>query len=323
MDAPSPREICANIHQIGSLPQSLAAVLKVLDDPRTAADGIAEVIARDVSLTSRVLKMVNSSHYGQRRRITRVSDAVVVMGLNSVRMLVLSSTVFSLLPDRELAGKFDIRRIWRHLIETATSAERIAEEINYPDPEEAFIAGILHDIGLIIMVLHFREKYLEIIDRLNQGRQGIESAEYDLFGVTHTEVGAEMASLWKLPATLVDIIGNHHNLDNLRLRDDKKVLGDIIALADRFTLGPFAHYFPAIEESIEFFKRVRERLNLDSTTTTEIRKEAIGRAIRLADYLELDIGDTAAILTEANEKLAEMYFSLESMYLQNKEAMRV
>ena len=134
MVSPTPKDIISGISEIGSLPQTLAAVLKALNDPRAGADEIAGLISRDISLTSRILRLVNSAQFGRRRKVTRVSEAVMVMGLNSVKVLTLSSSVFGMVTDKELLQKCNVKRIWRHLIETASNARSIATQINYRDP---------------------------------------------------------------------------------------------------------------------------------------------------------------------------------------------
>ena len=104
-----PKEIVNSIHQIGALPQTLAAVLKVVDDPDAGAKEIANIISTDVSLTTLVLKMVNSAYYNRSRRVSKISEAVTVMGINSLKVLALSSSVFSLVGGQDLMERFNIR----------------------------------------------------------------------------------------------------------------------------------------------------------------------------------------------------------------------
>jgi len=318
MVSPTPKDIISGISEIGSLPQTLAAVLKALNDPRAGADEIAGLISRDISLTSRILRLVNSAQFGRRRKVTRVSEAVMVMGLNSVKVLTLSSSVFGMVTDKELLQKCNVKRIWRHLIETASNARSIATQINYRDPEEAFVAGILHDIGIVILLLHYREKYLEVIAGMKEEKGGLSRAEKEILGVTHESVGAEMLNNWKLPTPLEYIVRNHHFADSAPVFGDENILNDIVALADRLSMGPFDEYFPNLEENVNFVHETCCRLNLESEAANLIRKNSILESIKMAEYLELDIGDILEILTEANEKLAELYFSLEKIYLEKR-----
>lgn len=323
MSSPTPKDIISKICEIGSLPQSLASILKVLDDPSADADKIAEVISKDVSLTVRVLKMVNSAQYSRTRKVSKISEAVAVMGLNSIKMLTLSSSVFGMMPDGKLMEKCNIKRIWRHLIETAINAKNIAEELKYREPEEAFVAGILHDLGIIIMLLYYKDEYVNVIEKLKKQKIGLIKLERVTFGFTHGDIGAEMVEAWKLPPRLVYVIQNHHTTGGPCIVEDDSKLNDIIALADRLTFGPFDEYFPDLEENIRVVYEIQETLNLSSEATNKIRKKSTRQALTLAEYLELDIGEIIDILAEANERMAELYFSLEKMYMEKQNSIGV
>jgi len=318
----SPKKIVASIHEIGSLPQTLAAVLQVINDPNSGAKDIADVISKDLSLTTRVLKMVNSANYGRRTRVSRISEAVTVMGLNSIKVLTLSSSVFGMISGKELAEKFNIKLISRHLIETASIARSLAEKINYPDPEEAFVAGILHDVGIVLMVLYFKEKYCDLLGELRTGGRGILESEKELFGFTHCDIGAELIESWKLPTRLAFVVQNHHVTDNAGIIPEDSTLNNLVALSDRMTLGPFEGYYPDAEENIKFMRDVASRLKINSDELNKIRRESIVQSVKLAEYLELDTGDLLEIVIEANSKLAELYNSMEKIYLQKQDLER-
>ncbi len=319
MEKTSPKEIVAGISQIGALPQTLAAVLKVLNNPNAGAKDISQVISSDVSLTSLVLKMVNSAHYGRHRRVARISEAVTLMGINSLKVLTLSSSVLSVMNRKELAERHSIKRICRHLIEVAATGRSIAQAANCCDPEEVFVSGMLHDVGIIIMVLYFQEKYFDLISNIRARKQGFLKAEKEVFGCNHCEVGAELVETWKLPPKLTFVVQNHHNPDAPRIIPDEAMLNDVISLADRITLGPFDENEPDIEGNIDFIHMVSGRLKLNYDSLNNIRKESIVQSIKLAQYLELDTGDLIDILSDANSKLAELYISLERIYLEKQD----
>lgn len=319
MENISPKEIVSSIHQIGALPQTLAAVLKVVDNPNTGAREIAQAISTDVSLTTLVLKMVNSAHYNRARRVSKISEAVTVMGVNSLKVLALSSSVFSLVGGKELDEKFNIKKISRHFIEVASIARSIAEVIESADQEEAFVGGILHDVGILIMILHFEEKYGDALEEMNSSGKGLVQAEKKIFGCTHCDVGAELIESWKLPTKLAFAVQNHHECDNAGIIQKDSTFNNIIALADRITLGPFEDYYPDVEQNIEFIHEISKNLKLKEGDLNRIRKESIVQSIKLAQYLDLEIGDLIEILSDANKKLAEMYISLERIYLEKEE----
>jgi putative nucleotidyltransferase with HDIG domain len=314
MESTSPRDIIKGISQIGALPQTMAAVLEVINNPNAGAKEIADVIARDVSLTTRVLKMVNSAGYGRRQRVSRISEAVTMMGINSIKVLTLSSSVFGMMDGGQSAEKTWIKRISRHLIEVATIARRVAEETRAANPEEAFVAGILHDVGIVVMILYYGERYFDLIGDLTRHHRGLLEIEKQRFGFTHCDVGAELIESWKLPPKLAFSVRNHHDSDEMRIIVEDSSLNDIVALADRITMGPFEETYTSIEENIRFIERVSNKLGLKRDSLNRIRRESVVQSVELAQYLELDTGDLIEILGETNNKLAELYISLEKMY---------
>ncbi|MCP4705334.1 MAG: HDOD domain-containing protein [candidate division Zixibacteria bacterium] len=322
MERISPKEIVSSIHEIGALPQTLAAVLKAVDDPNTGAKEIAKAISTDVSLTTLVLKMVNSAHYNRARRVSKISEAVAVMGVNSLKVLALSSSVFSLVCGQELAEKFNIKRISRHFIEVASTARSIAKIVDSGDEEEAFVGGILHDVGILIMILHFQDKYDEVLKEMSSSKKGLIEAEKKILGCTHCDVGAELIESWKLPTKLAFAVQNHHDCDKAGIIPEDSTFNNVIALADRIALGPFEDYYPEVEQNIELVHELSKKLNIKDIGLDKIRKESIVQSIKLAQYLELDVGDLIEILSDANKKLAEMYLSLEKLYIEKEELIK-
>ncbi|HHI03132.1 MAG: hypothetical protein DRP51_04360 [Candidatus Zixiibacteriota bacterium] len=323
MENKSPKEIVSSIHQIGSLPQTLAAVLKAVDDPGTGAKEIARAISTDVSLTTLVLKMVNSAHYNRARKVSKISEAITVMGVNSLKVLALSSSVFNLVGGKDLAEKFNIKKISRHFIEVASIARSIAEVIESGDQEEAFVGGILHDVGILIMILYFKDRYKAVLEEMNRSGTGLIEAEKKILGCTHCDVGAELIESWKLPTKLAFAVQNHHDCDNAGIIPEDSTFNNIIALADRIALGPFEDYYPDIEQNIEFIEEISNNLRIKDDDLNRIRKESIVQSIKLAQYLDLEIGDLIEILSDANIKLAEMYISLERIYLEKEELRKI
>jgi putative nucleotidyltransferase with HDIG domain len=318
----SPKEIVSRIHQIGALPQTLAAVLKVVDNPNAGAKDIAQAISTDVSLTTLVLKMVNSAHYNRSRRVARISEAVTVMGVNSLKVLALSSSVFSMVAGQQLVEIFNIKKISRHFIEVASTARSIAEVIGSEDQEEAFVGGILHDVGILVMILSFKEEYSKVFVEMNQSGKDLLGAEKKLFGCTHCDIGAELIESWKLPPRLAFAAQNHHDCDTAGIIPKDSRFSNIIALADRLTLGPFDNYYPDIEDNIRHIHNLSQNLKIREGNLNKIRKESIVQSIKLAEYLGLEIGDLLGTLADANRKLADMYLSLEKLYMEREELLK-
>lgn len=313
MSPHTPEEIVSSIRDIGTLPQSMAAILEILDDPNSDASDIGDIISRDVSLTARMLKMVNSVQYSRSRKVSKISEAVMVMGLNSVKVLALSSSLFSIKPDEELFGSLNIKRIWRHFIETASCARSIAESIAFKNTEDAFVAGVMHDIGIVAMILFFREKYFDAIKMMKENKTGVVAVEKEMFGMTHCEVGVAMAKDWKLPSGVSFVVENHHSIDPPLIVPEDSMLCNIVSLADRIALGPFEYYHASIEEDIRDIKTLCGRMKLSTADANRIRKASLLQSIILSEHLELDTGEVMEVLTVANSRLADMYLSLEKI----------
>lgn len=320
MTSPNPHDIISAIRDVGILPQTLTAVLQVVDNPDSDSGDIAQVISKDATLTSRVLKMVNSAQYGRTRNVTKVSEAVTVMGVNSIKVLALSSSLFSIKPSDELFEQLNVKRMWRHYIETASTARNIAEEINYPEPEEAFVAGILHDVGTIMMILYFKEEYIAAIKLTKDQRLGIVPTEEKLFGFNHCDIGAALAESWKLPARIMFTIKNHHNPEPPNIIPEDVTLNNIIGLADRIAMSPFEGYYPSIENDIKYIRATSKQLGLSSEATNTIRKTSLLQSIIMSEFLELDVGDLMEVVTEANSRLASMYLSIEKLIAEKEES---
>jgi len=318
--SPTPKEIVRDICDFGSLPQTLAAVLKVINNHKSSADEVAEIISQDVSLTTRLLRMVNSVQYGRNRKVSKISEAVVVMGLNSVKMLALSSSVFSMGPKPDQDAKYDLHRLWRHLIETAVNARSIAEAINYREPEEAFVAGLLHDVGIILMLIHFKEQYCEVIEQMKSEMGGLSVVEKARFGVDHCLVGAELIKAWRLPLRFGYVVENHHNTDKPGIVPDDNELNEIVALADRMAMEPLDGYYPNIEENIKFTCNLEHKLKIDSEKLAQIRKNSVLKMFEMAENLELDIGEMHAILSQMQDRMAALYMSMEKIYTRKQKS---
>jgi putative nucleotidyltransferase with HDIG domain len=204
------REELDRIDSVPMLPELAIQILKMVDDPQVTSHRLATVVSRDQSLVTSILRIVNSAYYGFHWRIASVSQAVVLLGFRTIRNLVLAASVMKDYGGRSRVSGFDRMAHWRHSIACGSAAALLARRWKLAGADEAFLSGLVHDIGRVIMDQHFPEEFEESLRRLKPGGPTLTAVEDEVFGLTHAAVGAHVARKWKLPETVVSSIADHH-----------------------------------------------------------------------------------------------------------------
>lgn len=203
----------ALVRQVRDLPALPAAVVRVMqltDDPKASASDIARALASDQALAARVLKLANSAFYGASRRISTISEAVVTLGLRTTRNLVMATSCQELL-ERDVAGyAMPPGALWQHSLATASAAQALAQWAGYRGTEEAFVAGLLHDIGKVVLNTYLKEQFVRVLIRAAGGGLTYAEAEREILGFDHAEAGARLLERWNLPSSLVSAVRYHH-----------------------------------------------------------------------------------------------------------------
>jgi putative nucleotidyltransferase with HDIG domain len=186
---------------------------KVLNNPNASAFDIASILQEDAAMSAKVLKMTNSAYYGLTREVESVKQAVVIVGLESIKNLVLSASVFEMFSKDQIDQEFQ-DYFWRHSLATAFAARMLARNLDGKikfDHEAGFAAGLLHDIGKMVISVFMPEERQKIKDiKLESPDVGDLAIESDVLGYNHTQVGAMLGEQWKLPVKLVESIEFHH-----------------------------------------------------------------------------------------------------------------
>ena len=208
------RRFIEDLAQLPSLPAVVAHLIKVVNSPETSAEDAAEIIEKDPALTTRVLRLANSAFYGIPRSVSSVQSAVVILGFNTIKSLVLSASVMKMFPQNGPLNVLDRVRFWKHSIICALVAKTIAQSIlnvAFIDPQSAFCAGIMHDIGKLIFEL-FAPKEYAIMCRVSREKNAplfrVESAA---MGINHADVGRILSDKWGLPLDLEQTMVYHHD----------------------------------------------------------------------------------------------------------------
>ena len=207
-----------NIKNLPTLPVIVSRILEVADDSGSSANELAELVARDMSVSAKVLNLANSAFYGFLRQITTIPQAVVVLGFDAVRGLALGVSVYETLPMATSEDSFDREAFWIHSIGCGTAARIIASALGYRDTGTFFVAGLLHDLGKVVLDKYFDEQYQQVVHQMLTEGKGSVSAEEEVLKVNHAEVGGWLAFRWRFPDILVGAIEHHHSPTSVEAR---------------------------------------------------------------------------------------------------------
>lgn len=178
-------------------------------DPDSSMRDLETTVARDQAIASLVLRLSNTAYYGLPGRISTLSRAILVLGSDKLKSVVLASCTESLF--RKPRSSFQDRVLWEHALATAIVARLIARLCRYPEGEAALVAGLIHDIGKTVMDTNKREQYQWVVQRVTNEGESFVTAEREVFGFDHADVGGLVAQKWSLADSLVDAVRCHHN----------------------------------------------------------------------------------------------------------------
>lgn len=227
------------ISHISTLPEVTVKIIELVEDPNSTAQDLHQIISNDPALCSRILKVVNSAFYGLPGQIGSINRAIVLLGLNAVKNIAIAASLSKLYRGGQLTPEFTAKDLWVHSISTAAAAKLVADTMKLGLPDEAFLAGLIHDIGVIVEMQHDRQKLIDVIGRLgvNDGvpAQDMMTVEEEIFGATHQDFGRALCERWKFPKSFSYVTGSHHN--PLELAAGNRTLACVIYVADRLAAG--------------------------------------------------------------------------------------
>ena len=214
-----------------ALPQVTTKLLEVFDDSKSQAKDVGKIIEGDQSLASQILKQVNSPFYGFAGRISSLKHAVVIMGFNAVKNLAMGFSIAKMSRNGTVSV-LDMEKFWEHSLGVGVGARAIGKEIGYPCPEELLAAGLLHDIGKIILSDSFPDEYKKVLEEVEETEGEMYQTEKKVFGSSHAEIGEWFTRENRFPPILRDCVGHHHALSEQGLSQSAKAI-KAIHVADR------------------------------------------------------------------------------------------
>ncbi len=201
----------SKIRNLPTLPMVANNVIKLTQNPDSTAFEIAEAISQDQALATKVLKTANSAFYGFPRQITTINYAIVVLGLNNIKNIVLSTSIIQRFSKTEGNVLFDRRDFWKHSLLCGIISKKIAEHIGITNSEEMFMCGLLHDFGKLILDSFFHDEFVKALQLSKEKKITISEAENGVFGFNHSGVGALLLRKWSLPPSLIKAVEFHHS----------------------------------------------------------------------------------------------------------------
>ncbi|MEI7941658.1 MAG: HDOD domain-containing protein [Candidatus Riflemargulisbacteria bacterium] len=203
--------IVNKITELMPLPETIQKVVSLTRNPDTPLKKISDVLESDEAMASKVLKLANSSFYGFSKQVKTISHAVVCLGFNTIKQMSLTAHSFSVL-DNTLDGYYlDKGAMFQHSFGTALASRLLATRMFYPNAEEVYLMGLLHDVGKVILNQYAEAEFKKVIELYNQGGRAFHEAEREILGFDHGEIGAAVCQKWNLSDDIVDTIRNHHS----------------------------------------------------------------------------------------------------------------
>lgn len=221
------QQIIMTTRDLPAMPEVASKVLELSADPNTSALQLQQVISDDQAMTGRILKIANSAMYSCSRKIKTLTEAIVMLGFNSIRSLVVTSAARNLYNTNRTKTGLKERLLWEHSIGTAFAARILASQRTPNLAEEAFLAGLMHDIGKLVLNIRVPEKFDEIVQIVYNENLPFHLTEQEILGFDHAQVGAMLVNKWKLSDDLEFVILNHHNENALTVENPLSLYLDL------------------------------------------------------------------------------------------------
>jgi HD-like signal output (HDOD) protein len=224
------------ISHIATLPEITLKIIQLVESPNSTAQELHGVISKDPALCTRILKVVNSAFYGLPGQIASINRAIVLLGLNAVKNIAIAASLAKLFKGGQLTPGFAAKDLWTHAIGAATATRMLASSMKIGLADEAFLSGLLHDVGIMVEMQYDRNRLVEVLEKCEAAKNAGQpfnmlDVEAEVFGANHQDFGAALCEKWKFPRCFANVTGFHHNPEQLPA--DQRTLATIVSVADR------------------------------------------------------------------------------------------
>jgi HD-like signal output (HDOD) protein len=258
------------ISHIATLPEITLKIIRLVEDPDSTAQDLNNIISNDPALGARILKVVNSAFYGLPGQIGSINRAIVLLGLNAVKNIAVAASLAKLFRGGQISPHFNARDLWHHSIGVATTTRLLADRAGLGLPDEAFLAGLIHDLGLMVEVQARRTKFVAALDRKNSEDITLREAETAVLGANHEQFGAALCQTWKFPLSFVYVTGYHHHPWDLA--EENRPLTALVHIAD-VLCGQEGIGFTGSVEQDQVNPELLAQLKLTSEDLEQVREE--------------------------------------------------
>lgn len=267
---PTLEQIVGDLRTLPSLPAVVMELLQTMGADDVDIDRLARGIGNDQGLAARTLRVANSPFYGMQGRIDSIAEAITVLGFVNVRSLVAAAGISTAWPASQTAG-FEPRVFWRHCLGVACCAATLARQAKL-QPDRSFLAGLMHDIGRLVLVVTHPTAFTEVLQRSRREDSLLVEAECEVLGFDHAQIGAALCRHWRIPESIADAVGRHHQVNQgsagvLADMADVVHIADVLAHALDLTGDPHDMVPPPAPDAWQ-------RLALDRANLREVLEQA-------------------------------------------------
>jgi putative nucleotidyltransferase with HDIG domain len=212
LDTKKLENVLDQINSLPTLPHVFEKLILQIYDPNTSAERLAKSISADSALMSKIFRLVNSAYYGFPRKISTFTQAIVILGFNAIRNIVLTASVFNIF--KESKSRFDYNQFWKHSLFCAVVSKTFSKHLRIGLPEEVFFAGLFHDIGKLILDQFFPDTMDKVLDKMENDNLTFYQAENSIVDMNHTDIGKLLCIKWNFPLIFQNAITFHHLPEN-------------------------------------------------------------------------------------------------------------
>ena len=220
-----------SIGDLATLPEVTIKIIEIVEDQKSTARDLHNVIKNDPALSVKVLKVVNSAFYGLPGQVASVDRAIILLGLSAVKNIAIAASIARLFKGKKISKHFRASDLWRHSVAVAVAARMLAKVSPHPSmTDEIFVTGLIHDIGMLVERQCFPDEFADVIDRCTETGQNFLECERQLIGADHQAFGVGLTTKWKFPRHLRAAVGFHHNPEALSI--ELRNMATLVQVAD-------------------------------------------------------------------------------------------